>query len=98
MEKKFNKASHFYDLQPKLLILQCNNVNGNYSFLITTCHAPDFINTVLILTVYILCENKDEIKNTIERPNLERIKQILFEKNHETTNKEWEATETQVEE
>lgn len=53
---------------------------------------------MLILTVYILCENKDEIKNTIERPNLERIKQILFEKNHETTNKEWEAIETQVEE
>lgn len=86
----FNKASHFYDLQPKLLILQCNNVNDNYSFLITTCHASDFINTVLILTVYILCENanQDEIKNTIEGLNLERIKEILFEKRHETTNKE----------
>lgn len=86
----FNKASHLYDFQAKLLIVQYNNVNGNYSFLITTCHAPDFINALLILTVYILCENanQNEMKNIIEGPNLKMIKQMLFEKEYSTTSKE----------
>lgn len=38
------------------------------------------------------------MKNIIEGPNLKMIKQILFEKEHSTTSKEWEAMETQVEE